>query len=85
MRVAEVPKVCLQAFENAGGVGGIRYHHRPRRLCMSAYVSIRQHTSAYVSIRQHASAYVMPAALDAFTITTVHGASVYTAYEALSD
>jgi hypothetical protein len=25
---------------------------------MSAYVSIRQHTSAYVSIRQHTSAYI---------------------------
>jgi hypothetical protein len=27
-------------------------------VCISAYVSIRQHTSAYVSIRQHTSAYV---------------------------
>jgi hypothetical protein len=42
---------------------------------LSAYVSVRQHTSAYVSIRQHTSAYVKAAQLSLKLSVLCHSAN----------
>jgi hypothetical protein len=52
-------ELCDRDMPHVGATYRAAYLYQiTRGISISAYVSMRQHTSAYVSIRQHTSAYV---------------------------